>query len=113
MLKRAAQKGFTLIELVVVIVILGIIAAVAAPKFLDLTGSAQDAVADGACGALASAAVMLYASTKSQNTLAAIQAQTTAPNITWAGTCAAPTAVVTGSGRTPRNCSTLDSAICQ
>jgi len=38
------QKGFTLIELVVVIVILGILAATVAPKFIDLTDDAEEAV---------------------------------------------------------------------
>jgi prepilin-type N-terminal cleavage/methylation domain-containing protein len=38
------QKGFTLIELVVVIVILGVLAATAAPKFINLTDDAEEAV---------------------------------------------------------------------
>lgn len=46
------QKGFTLIELVIVIVILGILAATAAPKFIDLTGDARSAVMQGLEGAL-------------------------------------------------------------
>ena len=49
------QKGFTLIELVIVIVILGILAATALPKFADLRGDAAKAAVDGVAGALNSA----------------------------------------------------------
>ena len=45
------QKGFTLIELVIVIVILGILAATAAPKFVNLTDDAEEAVFMGIAGA--------------------------------------------------------------
>jgi MSHA pilin protein MshA len=55
------QQGFTLIELVVVIVILGILAAVAFPKFQDLSGSAQSAVVQSAGAAFSSAAVITMA----------------------------------------------------
>jgi MSHA pilin protein MshA len=53
-----SQKGFTLIELVVVIVILGILAATAVPRFGDLTTQANTAVADALAGAIVSAAVI-------------------------------------------------------
>lgn len=55
------KKGFTLIELVMAIVILGILAAVAIPRCIDLDGNAQQAAIQGVAGSLASASAINYA----------------------------------------------------
>lgn len=58
--RQSAQAGFTLIELIVVIVILGILAATALPKFASLGGDARKAALSAAQGALATEVAMVH-----------------------------------------------------
>lgn len=54
------HSGFTLIELVIVIIILGILSATAIPKFINLQDDAKTSVLEGVKGSLSSAATLAY-----------------------------------------------------
>jgi MSHA pilin protein MshA len=59
-MSKSLQRGFTLIELVVVIVILGILAAFAVPKFMGLEGQARASTVNSMAGSIQAAATMAY-----------------------------------------------------
>jgi prepilin-type N-terminal cleavage/methylation domain-containing protein len=78
-------SGFTIVELVVVIIILGILAATALPRFIDVSDEAHSATVDAVMGGLKSAQGMAHAKWMASGKPTSIQINGNAHNTTTAG----------------------------
>ena len=104
---QSSQRGFTLIELVIIIVVLGIIAAVAVPKYVDMVTEAKESACKGALGGMRSGVSIYYANSAlttgsavfplidSMRTVGVVMAQSLPPN-PYQADANAPDSIVTG-----------------
>ena len=93
---KRQQSGFTLIELIMVIVVLGILAAFALPRFADFGGDARLAAMQGAAGAVKSASAIVHSAALANPAAVTAGTVNVEVDIALVGSYAAPTAAGIG-----------------
>lgn len=97
------QSGFTLIELIVVIVVLGILSAIALPRFVNFSSDSRASVVNGMAGALSSAVTIsqsrYFATGNNSSTEVLLQGQTTGNGVVVAAGSGIPAGTANGIGR--------------
>ncbi|MBT1118827.1 type II secretion system protein [Stutzerimonas nitrititolerans] len=88
---KKQQSGFTMIELIMVIVVLGILAAFALPRFANFSGDARLAAMQGAAGAVKSASAIVHAAALADPKTASNGTISVEVDVALVGTYAAPT----------------------